>query len=160
MKRGTPLRRTTPLRRRKRWQSVPHVDPRLASIGVRTLVDFPSEGKLIAGAKRRSAYRRRPRDLAYMAWIRRLPCVVRALPPDPHRLTPCGGAVEADHLGERALSRKADDRTCAPMCSQHHRERTDHSGAFRDLVREELRIWRRAALDLVAADARRQGVAA
>lgn len=85
-----------------------------------------------------------------MAWIRRQPCIVRSLPPDPNRLTPCSGRVEADHLGSRGIGRKADDRTCAPLCQQHHRERTDHSGAFRELGQLELRAWRDQALALVA----------
>lgn len=105
---------------------------------------------MIRPSRRRSTYRRRPRDLEFMAWIRRLPCVVRTLPPDPNRITPCSGPVEADHLGARCLSHKADDRTCAPLCRQHHRERTDHSGAFRSLVQVELRAWRDRVLELVA----------
>lgn len=101
-------------------------------------------------ARRPSAYRTRERDFEFMGWVRRQPCIVRAIPPDPNRLTPCGGFVEADHLGARPLGRKADDRTCAPLCRQHHRERSDHSGAFRNLVQAELRAWRALALDLVA----------
>lgn len=122
IQRRTPLARRTPLRR-SRWSK-------------RT--------------RRPSTYRRRPRDLGFMSWIREQPCVVRSLPPDPNRITPCGGFVEADHLGDRALGRKAPDDTCAPMCSDHHRQRTDHSGAFRALAQLELRAWRTSALELVA----------
>lgn len=119
----SPLRRKTPLRRRARLTSRP---------------------------RRASSYRRRERDLPFMAWIRRQACIVRVLPPDPNRLTPCGGRVEADHLGDRALGRKADDRTCAPLCAQHHRERTDHAGAWRDLDRAGARAWSARALEIVA----------
>lgn len=49
-------------------------------------------------------------------------------------------------MGERALGRKADDNTCAPLCMQHHRERTDHSGSFRHLTRDEARAWRARAI--------------
>jgi hypothetical protein len=120
VKRRSPLRRKTPLR---------------ASARRRT--------------SRPSSYRRRERDLPYMAWIRRQPCVVRTLPPDPNRLTPCSGRIEADHLGGRALGRKADDRTCISLCSQHHRERSDHAGAWRDLDQAAARAWREKALGLV-----------
>lgn len=128
MLRRTPLRRGAPIKR-----GAPMKRSRIA-----------------ARPKKPSSYRRRPRDLEYMAWVRRQPCIVRSLPPDPARLTPCSGRVEADHLGQRGLGQKADDRTCAPMCSQHHRERTDHSGAFRDLTQLEQRAWRVRALELVA----------
>lgn len=103
--------------------------------------------------RRPSTYRSRDRDWGYMGWIRLQPrsrCVALLLPPDPNRITPCSGRIEADHLGERALGRKADDRTCAPICTQHHRERTDHSGAFRELDQAEHRAWRSSALELVA----------
>jgi hypothetical protein len=103
-------------------------------------------------------YRRRERDMDYMGWARRQPCVVRALDPFafavtakelgiPLRATCCSGHVEADHMGARGLGQKADDRTCVPMCSNHHRERTDHTGTFRPLKRDELRAWRAAAIE-------------
>src|SRR5690606_35074481 len=101
-------------------------------------------------------YRSRERDYAFMGWVRRQPCIVRELPPDLNRITRCGGRVEADHLGERALGRKADDRTCAPMCSQHHRERSDHHGAFFALDRAALRSWRARVLEVIAARWARQ----
>lgn len=93
-----------------------------------------------------------------MAWVRRQPCIVRELPPDPNRITPCSGHVEADHLGARAVGRKADDRTCAPLCRQHHRERTDHHGAFFALDRNALILWRVSVLERVAAEAAKAGV--
>lgn len=95
---------------------------------------------------RTSKYRRRERDVPFMKWVKRQPCAVRADPPDPDRMTPCTGRVEADHLGERGLGQKASDDTCAPLCSQHHRERTDHAGAFFNLTRDQLRLWRARAL--------------
>lgn len=57
------------------------------------------------------------------------------------RLRPaiCSRIVEADHMGARGLGRKADDTTCAPLCSTHHRHRTDFAGAFRDFDREAMR---------------------
>jgi hypothetical protein len=106
-------------------------------------------------ASRRSSYARRERDTERMLFIKRLPCIVRTIPPylfsvGAHlaatQATRCCGVVEADHAGQRALGRKADDDTCIPLCEQHHRERTDHSGTFKHLTRDELRNWRALAI--------------
>lgn len=108
-------------------------------------------------ARGNTKYRRRERDLEFMRWVKRQPCIVRALPPwefmsDAARrvfstTTACTGPVEADHMGERGIGQKADDRTCVPMCRNHHRERTDHMRTFRPLTRDELRVWRAAAIE-------------
>lgn len=102
---------------------------------------------------KQSSYARRDRDFEFMQWARRQPCIVRELAPsafmqapDAARETPCSGRVEADHMGERGLSHKADDTTCVGICRQHHRERTDHAGTFRALTRDEARAWRAAAI--------------
>lgn len=71
--------------------------------------------------KRRSAYARRPRDWAYMAWIKTQPCMLAYV-------GECDGPVEADHAGRRGLGQKADDRTCVPLCRGHHRWRHDGIG--------------------------------
>lgn len=118
MRRGAPLRRRKPLRR----------------------------SPMRRGA-RRSSYALRPRDADYMLAVKLLPCAVSVDPPDPARVTRCSGVVEADHAGERGLGRKADDRTCIPMCTGHHRERTDHAGSFRGLSRGQARTWRERAID-------------
>lgn len=126
MKRNTPLRRSTPIRR----------TPMRRHRGS-------------------TKYSRRPRDLEFMGWARRQPCIVRELAPGSFMrasvtqtaTTPCTGHVEADHMGARGLSQKADDNTCVPMCRQHHRERTDHTGTFRPLTRDELRAWRAVAIE-------------
>jgi hypothetical protein len=92
---------------------------------------------------RRSAYSRRERDIAFMLWVKGRLCSVEEDRPDPDRdPTPCCGPVEADHMGARVVGRKADDTTCAPLCRSHHRERSDHSGSFRHLNRDQLRAWR------------------
>jgi hypothetical protein len=128
--RATPLKRGKPLRR-KTW---------------------------MRSRSKTNAYRRRERDIDHMLTTKKLPCVCRAVVPGDFaiaaraagaevRITPCGGRVEADHLGARGLGQKADDKSVAPMCQSHHRERTDHNGAFRDLTRDEARAWRAAALD-------------
>lgn len=97
--------------------------------------------------RRRSRYARRDRDLEYMLLVKSLPCAVLTCAPDASRVTPCNGAIEADHMGPRGLGQKASDRTCVPMCEQHHRERTDHCGAFRNLSQAEVRSWRAGALE-------------
>jgi hypothetical protein len=102
-------------------------------------------------------YSRRERDFEFMGWVKRQPCIVVAIAPflfmeaakalGFKKQTPCSGPIEADHMGARGLSHKADDRTCVPLCNGHHRERTDHAGTFRPLTRDELRAWRAAAFE-------------
>jgi len=104
----TPLKRKTPLRRTSRLR-----------------------------ASGKSAYRQRPRDMAYIVWVWRQPCCARLLP-NP---SPCGGHVEADHAGRRGMGRKAPDETCIPLCRQHHRERGSFSGMFRDYDQATMRAW-------------------
>jgi hypothetical protein len=83
-----------------------------------------------------------------MGWVKTLLCSVEEEWPDKEqRPTDCGGVIEADHMGDRALGRKADDRTCAPMCRDHHRERTDHTGTFKHIDRETERGWRARAIE-------------
>lgn len=103
---------------------------------------------MIRRGSKRSKYARRDRDFQFMGWVRLRVCSVRVEPPDPNRApTPCNGPVEADHMGAHGLGQKADDNTCAPLCQQHHRERTDHSGSFRHLTRDEARAWRARAIE-------------
>lgn len=56
-------------------------------------------------------YRRRKRDLEYMCWIKRQPCIV------------CGTCrrVEAAHCGDHAGFRKGSDNETLPLCVIHHR---------------------------------------
>ena len=109
-------------------------------------------------ARGNTAYRRRERDVPYMLWVKRQPCIVRELPPahavkigefwdSEVKLTPCRGPVEADHMGARGIGQKADDSTCVPMCQGHHSERHAHAGTFFHLTRDELRAWRTEAIN-------------
>jgi hypothetical protein len=75
-------------------------------------------------------------DRNYVAWVHSQPCCADGLPGHV-----CGGRIEADHAGERPLGRKADDDTCIALCSQGHRERTDHCGPFKHFTRAEMRSW-------------------
>jgi hypothetical protein len=59
---------------------------------------------------RKSKYARRPRDRAYLAWIRSLPCLI------------CGRRpAEAAHLGIRPFGQKCSDRDTGPLCAWDHR---------------------------------------
>ena len=117
--RRAPMRRGKPLRRTKRLTS----------------------------KRSTSSYARRERNRPFMDFVRAQPCSVLVDAPDPQRITPCGGRIEADHLGERGLSHLADDETTAPMCTDHHDQRTNHFGAFRNLNKTQVRAWRARAID-------------
>jgi len=82
----------------------------------------------------KSAYRPRPRDTAYMAWVRRQPCAARGM-------GACTGHIEADHAGRRSVGRKAGDDTCIPLCHKHHVQRTSFSGPFRSWSQTAMRRW-------------------
>jgi hypothetical protein len=55
--------------------------------------------------------------------------------------------VEADHAGSRGLGVKADDTTCIPLCSKHHRERTEFAGDFACFNKNMMRTWLAAVVD-------------
>lgn len=74
-----------------------------------------------------------------MLWVKTLPCAAREVGLDS--AYPCGGVVEADHAGRRGLGQKASDDTTYPICTQHHRERTDFSGAFKSWTNPQMRAW-------------------
>ncbi len=59
-----------------------------------------------------------PRDEAYLAWIREMPCIA------------CGieGRSEAAHTGQDGgMSMKASDYSCVPLCADCH---TQAAGAY------------------------------
>lgn len=60
-------------------------------------------------------YSNRPRDWAFMFWIKSQQCIVCEKAHSPNF-----GTVYAHHAGQRAFGRKADDRTCIPLCWKHH----------------------------------------
>lgn len=99
-----------------------------------------------------SAIGGRRRDPDYVAWVKTLPCAVAdEIGLDWH----CEGGIEADHMGRRPLGRKADDDTCVPLCSLHHRQRTDFSGRFRTWGHDEMRAWLDVKVELYQARYRR-----
>lgn len=50
------------------------------------------------------------RSSKYRSFIASLPCLI------------CGHKAEAAHIGPHALSQKAPDDRCVPLCSKHHAE--------------------------------------
>lgn len=59
-------------------------------------------------------YKQRPRDFAYMSWIKSQQCCVC----EKLRLLNFG-TIYAHHAGQRGLGQKANDRTCIPLCWRH-----------------------------------------
>lgn len=76
----------------------------------------------------------RQRDVAWMLRVKLLPCAAR-------ELGGCEGVIEADHAGRRPLGRKCNDDECIPLCTLHHRQRTDFSGPFKAWTKQEMREW-------------------
>ncbi len=131
-------------------------------------------------SRAKSSYRRRPRFVDYMLWVKTLPCVVQTLgvPLAPRasgeatspldipslstleRWEACTiGEVEADHAGPRAMGRKAHDATCIPICKVHHDMRTNGWGLFWDYTLEMKREWKTKAIAHTQQRAREQGIA-
>lgn len=75
-----------------------------------------------------------------MRWVRAQPCLIKM----DHD---CDGPVQADHAGDigvRALGRKADDKTCLPLCVKAHMERQRWRGYFADWGVIRMREWTEA----------------
>lgn len=53
----------------------------------------------------------------------------------------CFGPIEADHAGPRPCGRKCSDDQTIPLCSLHHRNRTDATGPFKGWDRWKMRSW-------------------
>lgn len=69
---------------------------------------------------------------AFLAWLHGENCCMAG----PR----CSGRIEAHHAGRKqGVGMKASDDTCVPLCSRHHRELTEHRGAFAGMSREQLR---------------------
>jgi len=126
MKRSKPLRRKTPMRRKRMKPRRGRVrDPeymakvrRLPCIVRTALKDF---------ADHLTRFVFQPNAHG--------PALIRGL----RFATPCRGRIQADHMGVRGLGQKSSDRETAPMCEGHHPERTDYRGVFKDWTAEEMR---------------------
>jgi hypothetical protein len=99
-----------------------------------------------------SRYKQRERFPAYMMWVKAQPCLM-----SPHG--GCSGVIEADHAGlDRGIGQKAHDNTCVPLCSQHHHDRHNFTGPFKNWTQERMRAWRELAIRLTQQAAQRAGV--
>lgn len=129
--------------------------------------------RTMARGKGKTKYKSRERAFDYMGWVKSQRCIVRVfaelyasaqrdriVDQSPSVLceSKCGGEVEADHMGERGLGRKALDATCVPICMQHHRERTDFSGAFSFFHQHDMRAFVSIAIQFTQNRARECGV--
>ena len=115
---------------------------------------------------------RRPRAFDFMGWVKRQPCTVALAFEALHRHVgytrgvslpdlKCEGAVEADHAGNRFRDgdgTRAFDRTCIPLCSKHHRQRTDYRGIFSNFTSGMMRDWCDEAVRLTHGLARAAGI--
>ncbi len=81
----------------------------------------------------------RVRSLEYMTAVAGLGCCadlaakvrLRGSPLLGSVVVICLGRVEVDHAGRRGMGQKCSDFETIPLCSKHHRERTDFSGDFK-----------------------------
>lgn len=109
-----------------------------------------SDQKQMRGTHK-SKYARRERAWDYMEWVKAQPCLL--LP-----YGGCGGVVEADHAGDRGLGQKSKDAECIPLCTCHHRDRTDMTGHFKNWQAPMMREWRHHAVAITQEQARLSGV--
>jgi hypothetical protein len=79
------------------------------------------------------------RDFTFMQWVKQQRCLMRAE-------GDCAGAIEAHHAGPHAMSRKAPDWTCVPLCGRHHRDYHELTGPFRPGGKAARRRWASAAI--------------
>lgn len=99
-------------------------------------------------AARGTSYRRRERDAEYMRDVKALRCYLADIDGSV-----CWGAIEADHAGDRGYGRKSADEDCIPLCTRHHRQRTEparHPGCYFDrhrIVGSRMRAWRMRAIE-------------
>jgi hypothetical protein len=70
-----------------------------------------------------TSYSQRPRDFAYMAWIKFQPCCVC----EKLYMCPYIKRTYAHHAGAHGLSQKSPDRTCIPLCWRHHDRNSSQS---------------------------------
>lgn len=143
----TPLKRNTPLARstfrrtdeqRAPWTppDTSHLDA-LSELTKRIHAENAARPKTLA-TRKRTKYARRERHVDYMLAVKAmLPCILS-------HLGECEGVVEADHAGDRGLGQKSHDNTVIPLCTRHHRDRTDLTGFFSSFDRATMREWRHA----------------
>ena len=104
----------------------------------------PLRRKTRLRAKGKTKHANRPRDFAYMAFVKTLPCHARLLTTTGND---CWGPIEADHVGGRYG--EDSDLRCVPMCRKHHEDRTGRvggGGIFAGWSLERKREWGAAAI--------------
>lgn len=120
---------------------------------------------------KKSAYANRERATDFMLWVKTQPCLILiefdrlwryagiARGVDSRTLR-CCGVIEANHAGERiaGTSTKALDRTCVPMCHDHHVHWTEYKGVFAGLTHNERRLIAHEAVTITHARAAAHGV--
>jgi len=100
----------------------------------------------------KTKYKSRPRDTAYMLWVKTQPCCAYAGPWPAPLIWPCDGPVEADHAGGGAgMGRKADDSTCIPLCQRHHRSPGLEHLVHGKVPHGSVRVWKREQATLTRA---------
>jgi len=86
-------------------------------------------------------------DPAHLAFIRSLPCAVRAHPlPGSTR---CRYGIEAHHPTGAGTGLRDGDKRAIPLCGWHHREELHRfAGSFVGWSKERVHEWERAMSDL------------
>lgn len=115
MKRGSPLKRKTPLRAKR------------ASLSRKPMKRKPPRRLKAPGS-----------DPAYLAQVRLLGCCAPLSPP-----TRCVGLIEAHHPRHLAggVGRKATDENAIGLCMAHHSALHSKAQPFRGFSRSELIEW-------------------
>lgn len=114
-------------------------------------------------AKKTTKHARRERDWDRMAWCATLPCALTGWTPAAmafwvsilwkgRSIGPCDGRTEVHHAGPRAGWRRAADDAVIPLCSKHHRQRTDLAGPFSGWERGTLMEWETAVIEQYRAE--------
>lgn len=182
----TPIKRKTPLKSRVRtvWRGI--VPPKRERVPISKLcpkcecrecadctccVEHEAERRK-KRPKKKTKHARRPRaPESWWLFVKSGPCFVAVL----HRLfeidpisavklrrTPCGGVIDADHMGDRMTQgdgTRALDSTCVSICHDHHMERHGNTGAFKDFAREDMRAFTATGVQWTHNRAREVGIA-
>lgn len=82
-----------------------------------------------------------PEALAYMGWVKTLPCCCPGPCVEPFRPT------EGHHAGKRGMSQKASDYTVIPLSDLCHDAFDDATGPFKGMVKAARRAWADAQIE-------------
>ena len=101
----------------------------------------------------------------WFEWVTRQPCfvgVLMSLGLWVGPITPCCAKIDADHVGNRFKDggdgTRAADRSCVPVCHDHHMERHGLYGAFKHFRRFMMDQFRATALEWTLNRARQAGI--